>query len=141
MSEIFKDKITIIPFPGYENVNVDYNYLKTIIERNDKSWYSALKSVKGIYLITDATNGKHYVGSAYGDDALWQRWSEYIFNGHGGNKKLKKIISENSNEYKKNLRFSILEIATKKSDDTEIIRREQYWKNILLTREFGYNDN
>jgi len=141
LSEIFKDKISIIPFPGYENVNVDYNYLKTIIERNDKSWYSALKSVKGIYLITDATNGKHYVGSAYGDDALWQRWSEYIINGHGGNKKLKKIISENGNEYKKNLWFSILEIATKKSDDTEIIRREQYWKNILLTREFGYNDN
>ena len=141
LSEIFKNRISIIPFPGYENVNVDFNYLKTIIERNDKSWYSALKSVKGVYLITDATNGKHYVGSAYGDDALWQRWSEYIFNGHGENKKLKKIISENGKEYQKNFRFSILEIATKKSDDTEIIRREQYWKNILLTREFGYNDN
>jgi len=141
LSEIYKNRLSIIPFPGYENVNVDFNYLKTIIRRNDKSWASALKSVKGVYLITDMTNGKHYVGSAYGNDALWQRWKEYTTTGHGDNKKLKKIINKEGFDYTKNFQFSVLEISAKSIDDDEIRNRENHWKNILLTREYGYNDN
>jgi hypothetical protein len=72
-------------FPGHENVTITWEKLKTIIDRQKKDWVSNLKNQKGIYLITDIENGKHYVGSASGKDMLLQRWSNYIKNGHGGN--------------------------------------------------------
>lgn len=141
ISQILKEKYSIIEFPGYEKVKVDFDYLKTIIEKNDKSWYTALKNIKGIYLITDKKNGKLYVGSVYGTYAFWSRWSEYIFNGHGGNIDLKKLIKEKGFDYAKYFQFSILEIRATTTDDSEIIEREQHWKNVLLTKEFGYNKN
>jgi hypothetical protein len=30
-----------------------------------------LENVKGVYLIVDKSNGKMYVGSAYGDTGIW----------------------------------------------------------------------
>lgn len=141
ISELMKDRITIEPFPGYENVLVKYDFLKTVFENNDKSWNTALKSVYGIYLITDKSNGKMYVGSAYGKYSIWNRWNNYIKNGHGGNKKLKDLIGLNGENYLNNFQFSILEIFSKSMSKDEIINRESHWKRILLTREFGYNDN
>lgn len=107
----------------------------------DTSWYTALKNIKGIYIITDKSNGKHYVGSAYGEYSFWSRWAQYSENGHGENIELKKIIEENSINYAQNFLFSILEIRSAITADKEIIEREQHWKNILLSREFGYNKN
>ena len=75
------------PFPGYENVLIDFNLLKTIVEKEEPSWKSALSSVKGVYIITDKSNGKIYIGSAYGIDSFWSRWSLYAKNGHGSSPK------------------------------------------------------
>jgi hypothetical protein len=141
ISQILKEKYSIIEFPGYENVKVDFEYLKTVIEKNDKSWYTALKNIKGVYLITDKTNGKHYVGKASGNQAFWSRWTEYVKNGHGGNFDLKKLIKKKGYDYTSNFQFSILEIRDTKTFDSEIIEREQFWKNVLLTKEYGYNKN
>lgn len=55
-------------------------------------WHTALSSVRAIYLIVDRTDGKQYVGSAYGEDGLLQRWSMYINTKHGHNKKIKELI-------------------------------------------------
>lgn len=141
ISELFKNRVTIEPFPGYENVVVTYDYLRTVFEKNDKSWSTALTSVYGVYLITDKSNGKMYVGSAYGKDSLWSRWSNYISNGHGGNKKLKELIEQVGTGCLSDFQFSILEIFSKATSKDEIINRESLWKNMLQTRTFGYNDN
>ena len=141
LSEIFKKPYKLDPFPGFENVNVNYGLLKEIINENEQSWKSALSNVKGVYLISDQKSGKLYVGSAYGEEAFWTRWKSYVETGHGGNVLLKEILGVNSNEYLENFSFSILEIMKMNTDDSQIIDREMYWKNILLTRTFGYNKN
>ena len=37
-----------------------------------------------------------------GDECIWQRWSEYAKNGHGGNIELKELLRENGEDYKYN---------------------------------------
>ena len=139
--EIRRNKFELKEFPGYENVNIDFEDLKLIIETNNRSWKSALSNVQGIYLITDNQNGKLYVGSAYGEDNFWQRWREYIKTGHGYNKELKKLKKDKEEDYFQNFTFSILEVFKNTADSDEIIKRESYWKKVLASREFGYNSN
>lgn len=141
VSEILKERISILPFPGYENVNLDYNNLKTIVKNEELSWMTALKNIKGVYLIADRSNGKLYVGSVYGKEAFWTRWSQYIYSGHGNNKELMQLLVENGLTHVENFNFSILEIRSAITDDLEIQLRESYWKKVLLTRQFGYNKN
>jgi len=139
--EILRERIEIRDFPGYENVNIKFLELKKIIEKEEKSWKSALSNIKGVYLISDKNSGKLYVGAAYGEKAFWNRWTDYVRTMTGGNKELEKILHDNSIEYVKNFNFSILEIHSKLTDDNFIQEREKYWKKILLTRKFGYNKN
>ncbi|MFW6025977.1 MAG: GIY-YIG nuclease family protein [Candidatus Woesearchaeota archaeon] len=139
--ELRRNRYQIIEFPGYENVSIDYDKLKLIIETGNKSWKSALSSVQGVYLLTNNDNGKLYVGSAYGENNFWQRWVEYIDTGHGNNIELIKLIEKEDDDYFRNFTFSILEVFKNTADSEEIIRRESYWKNMLSSREFGYNLN
>jgi hypothetical protein len=129
-------------FPGYENVTISWEKLKIIIDRQKKDWVSNFKNQKGIYLITDKMNGKHYVGSASGDEMILQRWSDYINNGHGGNIELKNIITEYGFEYiKKNFQYSILENFNKNTPIEYILEREKWWKIALGSIDHGYNRN
>lgn len=123
-------------FPGYDKVNVTWEELSRLVYK--QSWKTALQHQKGVYLITDATNGKMYVGSAYGEHMVLGRWKSYIQTGHGGNKKLKKLSFEH---IKANFKYSILDIFKSTVDDKVILERESWWKSVLQTREFGYNDN
>lgn len=141
IKEILREPYTMTPFPGYEQVNLDFAQLQSIIVQQEPSWKTGLSNVKGIYLITDISNGKLYVGSAYGDNAFWNRWKEYSENGHGGNIVLKKLIKKHGKEYADNFRFSILETRSMNAEDDAIIMRENYWKQILASREHGYNAN
>ena len=130
-------------FPGYDNVSLSYARLSLIVERKRKSWITALENQKAVYLITDKSNGKLYVGSATSDNGmLLSRWSDYIANGHGGNVKLKKLVTERGFDYvKANFQYSILENYNSRVDDKVILKRESWWKEVLKSREFGYNDN
>lgn len=141
ISEILKKPYKLDPFPGFENINIPYSLLKEIIAENEPSWKSALSNVKGVYLISDQSTGMLYVGAAYGQEAFWTRWHNYIETGHGGNVLLKEILGDNSIDYAENFNFSILEIVKRNSDDDYIKNREAFWKNILLSRKFGYNKN
>ena len=141
VSELKEQKLTVKEFPGYDNVNITYDELRIIINQEISSWKGALANIKGIYLLTDITTGKHYVGSACGDIGIWQRWTNYSMNGHGGNVELKKILQAKTNGYYKNFIYSILEIADKNTSDEYILKRECYWKGVLLSRKFGYNKN
>lgn len=141
LSELKEQKLTMAEFPGFHYVSISFDELNVIISQSISSWHSALSNMKGIYLITDTNNGKLYVGKADGKKGLWQRWSDYSKNGHGGNVELKKILKNKSSSYFKNFQYTILEIAGSNTPDEDIDRREVYWKKVLLSREFGYNSN
>ncbi len=126
------------PFFGF---NVTYQTLKYIIDNDIQSWKSALSNVKGIYLISDTKSGKQYVGSAYGDECIWQRWQAYAKTGHGGNVELKNLLEQNGIDYKNNFRYAVLEVCNMNLGNEYIIARESYWKDILMTRKFGLNSN
>jgi hypothetical protein len=81
------------------------------------------------------SDGKGYVGSAYGDSNLLGRWLGYAAGGHGGNVLLR-------NRQPGNFRFSILQRVSPDMDAADVIRLEATWKERLHTRApFGLNDN
>lgn len=136
VSHILEETYEDDNFPGYENVNISWNNLKNVI--GNRTWKTALENQKGVYLITDQSNGKKYVGSAYGADMIYGRWSDYVRNGHGDNALLRQLGFEH---IKNNFKYSILDIYKSTVDDNVIQKREAWWKKVLLSRKFGYNDN
>lgn len=123
-------------FPGYDNVNINWQELSQIISK--ENWKTALQNQKGVYLITDTSNGNMYVGSAYGENMILGRWKAYANSYHGGNIGLKRLSKEHIQNH---FRYSILDIFKSTIDDKIIISRESWWKEVLQTRKFGYNEN
>lgn len=132
LPDIFDNDI----FPGYENVNISWQELTRVIEK--ESWKTALQNQKAVYLITDTSNGKQYVGSAYAENMLLNRWQNYVKSRHGGNVQLKQLSKEHIENH---FRYSILDIFKSTTDDKVILSRESWWKDTLMTRKFGYNSN
>lgn len=123
-------------FKSFDDVHLSYVDLQKLI--TDKAanftWVNALSSINAIYLINDNSDGKLYVGSAYGADGLLGRWETYSINGHGGNKLL-------FNKNPQSFEFSILEIIPKTFTASQVIDRENKWKTKLGTRAYGLNGN
>ena len=130
-------------FPGYDKVRLSYEQLSTIIQRRKQDWVAALENQKAVYLITDKGSGKQYVGSAYGENGmLLKRWTDYVSNGHGGNKLLKTIVEDLGLDYvANNFQYSILENYNARVDKRIILEREIWWKETLGSRVFGLNAN
>ena len=98
--------------------------------------------MKGVYVIHDQITGKPYVGSACGDTGIWVRLGEYVTTLHGGNRALRELINREGRDYAhENLRFALLEFWSMRTSDEHVLAREGYWKNVLLSRKFGLNDN
>jgi hypothetical protein len=136
IAQILPDVFDNDIFPGYDKVNVSWSELSRVI--NKENWKTALRNQKGVYLVTDSSNGNMYVGSAYGEDMILNRWKSYVRNGNGGNKELKNLEFDH---IKKHFRFSILDIFKSTTESNVIIERENWWKETLLSRKFGYNAN
>lgn len=141
VSELLPTKMVVKDFQGYNKCLISKNKLDIIVQQNIESWRGALSNVSGIYLITDTSTGKHYVGSATGQGGIWQRWCDYSYSGHGGNKDLVSIVKENGLKYTNNFQYAVLEIADTHTSKEDILQRESYWKNVLRSKEFGYNSN
>lgn len=137
--ELRREKMTVGEFPGYNAVAITHGVLRVITEQRITSWHAALANVKGVYLITDASTGKLYVGKASGTVGIWQRWCAYAATGHGGNVELKALLAANGPGHVTHFRYSILEIADTHASDGDILRRESYWMDVLQTRKFGLN--
>jgi len=138
---IREQRMTIGDFPGFNGVLLSQIMLKTLVRELNPSWRTALSNVAGVYLITDTSTGKHYVGSAYGGDGIWQRWTAYTKTGHGGNKELRALLKQEGTEHAQLFQFTLLEVCDINSSDEYIIGRETHWKRVLMSREFGLNKN
>lgn len=143
VQEVLREPYSGRSFPGYEDVDVSFDELETLVRNDRTDWKAALASVKGVYLITDTKTGRRYVGSAYGEQGIWSRWRSYVESGHGGNAELRALITDPTLEYcRVNFRFALLEHRGSRTPDDVLISREQFWKRILLTRgEYGLNRN
>ena len=111
-----KPIIAILPpesikeFQSYESTILMFDDLVKMTSNkvSNSTWFNALRSVNGIYVITDLRNGKNYVGSAYGKNGIWQRWQTYAETGHGGNKLLVRLL-ESEEKAVDHFQFSILD--------------------------------
>ena len=127
---ILEESLLTPKMPDWRELEFTWNDLKAIPE----SWRAALSEWRGIYFIFDTSDGKGYVGAAYGDNNIRGRWENYAKSGHGGNKRLKARVPEN-------LRFTILERVSPDTPPDRVIDLERSWKNRLHTREHGLNEN
>lgn len=139
--EIRDQKMSVGDFPGYNSILLPFRLLCTIVRENLPSWKSALCNVSGVYVITDNKTGKHYIGSAYGGEGIWQRWCAYARDGHGSNRDLRQLIKINGSDYAQNFQLSVLEVCDLNANKEYVIDRESHWKDVLRSREFGYNTN
>lgn len=140
ISSISQHKYQGERFISYDQINHSFESMNIVIKNELNDWKVALSNVYGVYLLTDINTGKHYVGSAYGSQGVWGRWSDYIYDYHGNNKELKELYAIQSREYfKKHFKFTILEVLSTSLLPEEVIKRESLWKNKLQTIKFGYN--
>ena len=117
-------------FPGFLNLIETLSTLNKL----PQSWITALRSSKGIYLLTCPKTKEQYVGSATGEGGFWKRFQDYAQTGHGGDVALK---SRDSSDYQ----VSILEVAGTASTTDDILKMEGLWKVKLKSREMGLNRN
>lgn len=143
VKEIKPERLSIGDFPGYNEILIPFRILMMIVHQNIESWRTALSNVNGVYIITDTTNGKHYIGSAYGGGGIWNRWSSYAATGHGGNKELVELLNGEGKgiEHAMNFLFTILELIDLNASKDHVICRESHWKDALMSRAYGYNKN
>lgn len=124
-------------FPGLMNIQISHKQLQQVIKSGDLAWNGPLSTTQGVYVILDISNGKQYVGSACGQESIWQRWATYADNGHGGNKLLKRLLDSDPNYALRHFKYAILEVVG--GNREMIVNREEHWKDILGTRTYGYN--
>lgn len=136
--KILDKRYDSIPFPGLDNINVSFKQLETIIKSNNDNWKNKLENISAVYLLIDRRNGRKYVGATYGYAGVWQRWSNYIYTVNGGNKALTRLRCE---DIQNNFSFSLLEWHCVDVDKEFLVKRENHWKDVLLSRAFGYNEN
>lgn len=143
VQEILREPYSGRAFPGFEDIDLSFEELETLVRNSRPDWKAALTSIKGVYLISDVSTGKRYIGSAYGDQGIWSRWCAYAASGHGGNVELRALVSDPTLEYcRKAFRFALLESRPAPTPDEVILAREAFWKRILLTRGIdGLNRN
>lgn len=125
-----------IEFPGYQDVILSWEELKLIIDnpRTHKAYTTALKETAGIYRIIDQSDGSAYIGSASGKDGLLGRWTDYVKNGHGGNRDLK-------DRDPRNFRWSIIRTLSGSMSPRDVHRIEGIEKEKHGSRVHGLNAN
>lgn len=124
-----------IPFPGFDALILSHVDLQAVMrEPKYASWQTALGAVKGVYLITDTTDGRQYVGKADGENSIRQRWAAYAANGHGNNRDLRGL---NPGSF----RFSVLRVFDPSTPESVVNAAESHYKRALDTRDHGLNAN
>jgi hypothetical protein len=141
--EILSHDYEKLEFPGLDSICLSFKDLRNIIESQKYATYkNILMNIKGVYCLTDKHNGQLYIGSAYGEYGVAQRWEDYVNTQTGGNKSLIALYKEKGEGYfEENFQFTLIEHFGMYCDKDRILNREQYWKNAFHTRDCGYNNN
>lgn len=161
--QILEKEYSTYKFETIDKVNLSFEQLEYIINSSILEWKANIR-MPAIYMITDKSTYKRYIGSAYGIDGLWGRWKSYIDTFHGGNKELKELIrkikAENTfdgridksfekilndkNYIQRNFQYSILKVFAPNTEKELIIQEENMFKEKFFTRSnngHGYNAN
>ena len=142
VSSILEEQFVGEPFPGHDRINHSLADIQIIVSQARQDWRVALEHMKGVYVIHDQATGEPYVGSAYGDTGIWQRWSYYASTLHGDNVGLEAhLLLKGEDYFRQNMRFALLEFWSMRTEDQHVINRETYWKEVLLSRSLGHNKN
>jgi hypothetical protein len=120
----FRREFREAPFPGYKSFRDRLAELRNIYP----SWIERLEEARGVYLLV-FDDGVQYVGSAAGAGGFWQRWEEYLANGHGGNK-----ILIRDHRDARNAMVSILETSGSRETRDDILKREMFLQRVLGSR-------
>ena len=132
---------TVKEFIGYDNVYLSYEELKEIVNNGYLDYKLPLQSISAIYMIIDKSTGKQYIGSAYGKNGLYGRWSSYIYTEDTGNNLMLKELKEKNEKHYLNYSFHILRVLPQSMSVDEIIRLESNYKDMYLTKIYGLNKN
>lgn len=129
------------PFPGFDNLLLSYRKLQSVMENpRFVIWREVLKSVQGIYLISDTSTGQLYVGKADGGERILGRWGAYAKTGHGGNVALRDLNTLDIS-HRNHFQFSILRVFSPGASTADVDAAEDHYKRALLSRQFGMNRN
>lgn len=124
-----------VPFPGFDRLVLDLPQLQAVMrEHRYASWRTALSSMVGVYLIADTRDGRSYVGKVDGAESIWQRWSAYATNGHGGKVELWNVDPSG-------FRFSLLRVFDPATPMSVINEAESHFKLALDSRKHWLNRN
>ena len=126
---ITEDSLLVKRIPHWKEISLTCDELKVCPE----AWKAELRRWRGIYFIFDTARAMGYVGSAYGDENIWKRWTAHAKKG-GDAKKLKASEPEH-------FVFTILEVTNHEMPADEIVKIENSWKSRLHTIKHGLNDN
>lgn len=130
ISAILEDSVLHEAMPDWKDCIWSWAELSILPNK----WRETLRQWRGIYYIFDDTDGKGYVGAAYGKDNILGRWD--IHAASGGDAVL---LRKRSPEH---FHFSILERVSPDEKADAVIERERNWKVRLGTRSpLGLNDN
>lgn len=143
-----KEVVEILPagyignFPGLLNLVLEFDDLKKLINSPEANydWKHHLAAVNGVYLILDNKTGQQYVGSAYGKQGIWGRWSDYARTGHGGNEELIELLRVDP-KYSRHFQFSVLQTLPSNFSQRESGEIESLYKQKLGSRVHGLNSN
>ena len=136
------------PFPGFDNVLLSFHEVSEMVtDHRYADWRTALSQVQGIYLITDSSNGKQYVGKADGTERILGRWKGYASDGHGGNRALQELAQASigaggtKTDHARHFVFSILRVFGPSTSSSEVDAAELHYKKALMSLDFGFNRN
>lgn len=121
---ILEDSALVRDMPPWDRLVLTWAELQTL----PQNWIASLRQWRGVYLIHDASDGKAYIGAAYGDQNLYGRWKNYTDSGDGGNKLLRDRTPDN-------FQFSVLQRVSPDAGAEYIIALEGSWKDRLHTRQ------
>lgn len=128
---VLEDSALDAAMPEWDAIDLAWEELGVLPMR----WKSALLQWRGIYYIFDRSEGKGYVGAAYGCNNILGRWLSYAKRGHGGNRLLRQRDPHH-------FRFTILQRVSPDMEAADVVRLEASWKERLHTRApHGLNDN
>ncbi|HEV3469033.1 MAG TPA: GIY-YIG nuclease family protein [Pyrinomonadaceae bacterium] len=128
---VLEDSALDAAMPEWDEIKLTWEELGVLPMR----WKSKLSEWRGIYYIFDTSDGKGYIGSAYGESNLLGRWLNYAARGHGGNSLLRQRAP-------RNFQFTILQRVSPDMAASDVVKLESSWKQRLHTHvPFGLNVN